>query len=81
MRVTGRLDPGPCPICGAAHTACTADVGPIVMAPFPQRDALHLEAQPIEPPVELVVPPPEPVPVSFSTAEYRRATHGPKARR
>lgn len=33
-------DPGPCPICGAAHSACTAVSGPIAVAQLPARDAL-----------------------------------------
>ncbi len=32
-------DPGPCPICGAAHTTCTASTGPITIAQTPARDA------------------------------------------
>jgi hypothetical protein len=39
-----RLDPGPCPICGAAHTACTADSGPVTITQLPQRDALLASA-------------------------------------
>ena len=34
-----RLDPGPCPICGKAHSACTADSGPIEVVQLPARDA------------------------------------------
>jgi hypothetical protein len=52
-----REDPGPCPICGAAHTACSADSGPIAIPQLPARDA-HAEE-----------PPPEPV--EFTTATYR----------
>jgi hypothetical protein len=32
-----RSDPGPCPICGAAHCACGG--GPILVEQLPQRDA------------------------------------------
>ena len=35
-----RMEPAPCPVCGAAHTACTADPGPITVAQLPARDAL-----------------------------------------
>jgi hypothetical protein len=35
-----RIDPGPCPICGAEHSACTSDTGPIAVAQLPARDAL-----------------------------------------
>jgi hypothetical protein len=34
-----RNDPGPCPICGTAHSACTADTGPITVVQLPSRDA------------------------------------------
>lgn len=34
-----RVDPGPCPICGHQHSACTADSGPIVVVQLPARDA------------------------------------------
>jgi hypothetical protein len=34
-----RIDPGPCPICGTAHSACTASgQGPIAVQQLPQRD-------------------------------------------
>jgi hypothetical protein len=36
----GRPDPGPCPICGVAHTACTAGATTSVsVAQLPARDA------------------------------------------
>lgn len=35
-----RQDPGPCPICGAPHTTCTASSGPITLAQLPARDQL-----------------------------------------
>jgi hypothetical protein len=38
-----RTDPGPCPICGSAHTACTSDSGPIVVTQLPARDALTVD--------------------------------------
>jgi len=50
------MSPGPCPVCGAAHTACTAPSGPITIAQLPERDAAPVE------------PPPA---VEFSTATYR----------
>jgi hypothetical protein len=76
-----RFDPGPCPICGAAHTACQADSGPITITQLPARDALQTvgEIQSTEPPAELVPPlgtVAEPAP--FTTAEYTRKTHGLK---
>lgn len=79
-----RFDPGPCPICGAAHTACTGSRGPIVIPQLPARDAAAAldpgselrspEDMPtLEPPpliAELVQPtlPPEQV----TTGTYRR---------
>jgi hypothetical protein len=33
-----KTDPGPCPICGAAHTACRSDSGPIAIVQLPARD-------------------------------------------
>lgn len=73
-----RFDPGPCPICGAAHTACTADSGPIVVAQLPARDALAATAPSVEPPAALAPPVAETPPAPFSTAEYSRAIHGRK---
>jgi hypothetical protein len=37
--MTRRADPGECPICGAAHTACTGDGGPIVVVQLPATAA------------------------------------------
>ena len=35
-----RRDPGPCPICGAPHTACTTDTAHSLIVPqLPARDA------------------------------------------
>jgi len=81
-----RVDPGPCPLCGAAHTACTAGSGPIRIDQLP---ALTASAQRHEPPVELAAAiddEPELLvaenvqktlpPGSFTTATYR----GKKAR-
>jgi hypothetical protein len=76
-----RQDPGPCPICGQAHSACTTDSGPITQVQLPQRDALQLQDA-TAPPAELAPAPveSESVPVPFSTAEYSRAKHGPTRR-
>lgn len=71
-----RQDPGECPICGAAHTACRADSGAITQVQLPQRDEM-LQAAAQEPPAELVPAESEP----FSTAEYSRAKHGQMRRR
>lgn len=67
-----RLDPGPCPICGAAHTACTADAGPVVISQLPARDGV--EAGPVTAPARPLagevrqgtLPPGE-----FTSATYR----------
>jgi len=71
----GRTDPGDCPICGAAHTACTADSGPVEVVQLPARDAaaaleLRLELQADR--VQATLPPGE-----FTTGTYR----GTKKRR
>lgn len=49
-----RQDPGPCPMCGAAHTACTSSRGPILVEQLPQ---LRASAQLREPPADLAPPP------------------------
>jgi hypothetical protein len=71
-----RRDPGPCPICGAAHTACTTQ-GPagIVIDQLPAKTAALAALE--EPPVAV---PDVPPPVEFSTATYERAKHKPKGR-
>jgi len=76
MRV--RQSPGSCPICGAAHTACTAaGRGPILVPQLPARDGLYAEAQLRELPIEISAPVElDPGPGPFSTAEYSRAIHG-----
>lgn len=62
--MAARRDPGPCPICGAGHTACTTDTGPAIAIPqLPSRDETP-------PPVEEV---------TFSTESYSRALHNPTA--
>lgn len=60
-----KADPGPCPICGAAHTACTASSGPITSVMTPARDAAP--AAPLEAErVQATLPP-----GSFTTGTYR----------
>ncbi len=58
-------DPGPCPICGAAHTACTGDSGAITVAQLPARDA----AAPPRPAISK--PPASLKPGEVTTATYR----------
>lgn len=67
-----RSDPGPCPICGAPHAACTATSGPVIVQQLPARDAMLLTAQSQEPPAELPPRTPEPeVETPVTTATYR----------
>jgi hypothetical protein len=65
-----RQDPGPCPVCGAAHSACTGDTGQAILIPqLPARDAagrLVLRATPQAEAVQATLPP-----GSFTTATYR----------
>ena len=67
MVTFGRQSPGPCPICGAAHTACTA-MGPagVVIDQLPARTALARETPP-DAPLETVV--------EFTTGTYERKKH------
>lgn len=77
-----RSDPGPCPICGAPHAACTATSGPVTVQQLPARDAMLATAQSQEPPAELRPPPafmpPDPDEEVVTTATYRG---DPKRRR
>lgn len=62
-----RHDPGPCPICGAPHTGCTADGGPIVVVQLPATVAAAERARVAAAIVqEATEPPPE-----FNVATYR----------
>ena len=74
-----RQDPGPCGVCGAAHTTCTAPGPPgIVIDQLPAKTALAFGvtlAVPAPP------PPAAPEPVEFSTRSYERAKHGPPEKR
>lgn len=72
-----RQDPGPCPVCGAPHTACTApNTAAMTTALLPCRDAAQAAAA-------AVTPPPAPAlgPQDFTTASYRRALHGKDRKR
>lgn len=69
-----RSDPGACAICGAAHTACTADPGPIRVEQLPATAAAREAA------AEAVVTPPLVAEIvqaglpegAFTTATYQR---------
>ena len=71
-------DPGPCPVCGAPHTTCTAYTGPIVVAQLPLRDAAASAPSPVSPPlmaerIQAALPPGQ-----FTTGTYRRQKRGRK---
>lgn len=61
-----RIDPGPCPICDAAHCGCTPDRPVDAIVVLGQRDAMV--ADPVV----------EPEPGPFTTSTYQRKIHGLK---
>ncbi len=71
----GRVDPGECLVCGAAHCACT-DSGPVIVSALPQRDASAAAAQALVPSladqVQATLPP-----GAFTTGTYRRLKKSP----
>lgn len=62
----GRTSPGACPICGAAHAACTAGAGPITSALAPARDAAAAPARTVLASESVRLGPGQ-----FTTATYR----------
>jgi hypothetical protein len=68
-----RRDPGPCIVCGAAHTACTAGDGEeIAIVQMPLRDAAA-SPSPLEADrVQATLPPGQ-----FTTGTYRRRKNTP----
>jgi hypothetical protein len=68
MSTFGRFDPGPCAVCGAAHSACTDDGGPITVAQLPSRDAAAAATRPalVADEVQATLPP-----GTFTSATYR----------
>jgi hypothetical protein len=75
-----RQDPGPCPICGAPHSACTAGGGPILVEQLPATAAARASAATLAAPasgadsaplvadiVQTTLPP-----GSFTSGTYRR---------
>jgi hypothetical protein len=71
-----RGDPGPCPVCGAPHTSCTAPSGPPAVVQLPARDQAPMPALalPADPRGQLHTAPPAPKPANptFETGTYRR---------
>jgi len=63
-----RQDPGVCPVCGAEHSACTSDSGPVTQVQLPARDAAA--GQLLTPAAEGA--PPADSSTAFSTKTYRR---------
>jgi len=76
-----RQDPGPCPVCGAAHSACTTDPGPIAVVQLPARDAAVLRAagvpSPVPPGVLSPAPTDAPAPAPALKADAVQAALGP----
>lgn len=69
-----RQDPGPCLVCGRAHSACTAgDHAAIEIAQLPQRDAAAARAAGQAPPPALVADTVQATlpPGQFTSATYR----------
>jgi hypothetical protein len=76
-------DPGPCPVCGVPHTACTAPTGPVIGAVYVPL-GLRAQAPAAAARVEGVIPmaPSAPAPVAAAepdreerpvmTSTYRR---------
>jgi hypothetical protein len=78
--VRRREPPGPCPICGAPHSACTRYSGPVVVVQLPARDAAAAAGQLRTVPAAEPAPPPLPG-GAFTTGTYRRSQHRRPARR
>jgi hypothetical protein len=69
-----RSSPGACPICGAAHSTCTASAGAITSVMAPARDAAALVQTSAPAPVRLVADEVQATlpPGSFTSATYRK---------
>jgi len=89
MILIRRREPGgPCPICGAAHSACTTYSGPVVVVQLPARDAAAAALNTAlsdapgarRQPLTLEVTTPAPAPGAFTTGTYKRKLHHPAAR-
>jgi hypothetical protein len=74
-----RRDPGPCPICGAAHTACTDNAGgEIAIVQLPLRDAAARAA--LAPAVADEASAATTTSEEFNTGSYRGGLLGKKRR-
>jgi hypothetical protein len=78
MGLYHRRDPGPCPVCDAPHTICTAP-GPALLAipQLPARDAAALEEPPLvggvdAPPLVAEIVQTTLPPGQFTSGTYRR---------
>lgn len=71
-----RQDPGPCPVCGREHSACTTDSGPVTIVQLPARDAAAATSDVSSPTFSTSETAP-PAPAELSTKTYR----GVKGRR
>lgn len=76
-----RRDPGPCPVCGEAHTACTAgDRDAVTMTMLPARD--RVPGSPlVQTHDQTLAAALVKNPNAFSTRTYERAKHGRRAPR
>jgi len=63
-----RGDPGPCPVCGAPHTSCTALTGPPAVVQLPARDRAEIPALQLH----QAAPARKPANPTFETGTYRR---------
>ena len=61
-------DPGPCPVCDAPHTGCTATTGAIAIPQLPERDA---SAAAVLPPLQAEIVQATLPPDEFTTGTYR----------
>jgi len=67
-----RRDPGPCPICGAPHTACTAEsVASLAVPQLPARDASAPAAVYVAPQLRAEIVQATLGPNDFTTGTYR----------
>lgn len=72
--MTWRRDPGPCIVCGAAHSACTAsgEPEPLTVTLTPARDAAEARARASRAPLRAEIIQTTLPPGQFTTGTYRR---------